>query len=86
VEKLVPPTRCAPRFDIERELVGYALADVVTVPARHVAESFRERGFPESRVFVNPFGVSTEVFTRLPLQQKPGRPFSRRVRGRCSKG
>jgi starch synthase len=36
------------------------------VPARHVAESFLERGFPAERLFVNPFGVSIDVFEPTP--------------------
>jgi len=51
-----------PRFDVDRELAGYDLADVVSVPAQHVADSFLERGFPAERLFVNPFGVSIDVF------------------------
>jgi starch synthase len=52
----------APHFDVDRELSGYEIADVVTVPAQHVADSFLERGFPEHRLFVNPFGVAIEIF------------------------
>ena len=55
-----------PRFDVDRELAGYDLADVVTVPAQHVADSFMERGFPEHRLFVNPFGVAIDVFQPTP--------------------
>jgi glycosyltransferase involved in cell wall biosynthesis len=52
--------------DVNRELAGYALADVITVPSRHVEESFLERGFPASKLFLNPFGVSLDAFRPTP--------------------
>jgi glycosyltransferase involved in cell wall biosynthesis len=60
-----------PAASVRRELAGYERADVVSVPARHVAESFLERGFPEERLFVNPFGVDLEVFQPTPAPARP---------------
>jgi glycosyltransferase involved in cell wall biosynthesis len=60
-----------PASGARRELAGYARADVVSVPARHVAESFLEQGFPEDRLFVNRFGVDLEVFQPTPPPAGP---------------
>jgi len=64
------PGRAAPspRWYVRRELAEYAEADFVTVPSRHVEESFVGRGFPASRIFRNALGVSLEEFpvTRAP--------------------
>jgi glycosyltransferase involved in cell wall biosynthesis len=38
----------------------------VTVPSTHVLESFLERGFPRDRLFLNPFGVTLDVFRPTP--------------------
>ena len=51
---------------VYRELLGYGLADYVTVPASHVVESFVERGFARDRIFHNPFGVTLDVFRATP--------------------
>lgn len=51
-----------PDYVVDRELAGYGLADVIGVPATHVADSFVERGFTPSRLFRNPFGARIDVF------------------------
>jgi len=48
---------------IKRELAAYAIADKVVIPSLQVRESFLDYGFPEDRLFVNPFGVDTSLFT-----------------------
>jgi glycosyltransferase involved in cell wall biosynthesis len=55
-------------FRYERELVSYALADTIVVPAPHVAATFYARGFSSEQIFVNPFGTALERFqpTRAP--------------------
>ncbi len=55
-----------PEWAIRRELVEYELADTVVVPARHVLRSFLERGYPEARLFRNPFGTSLSQFPPTP--------------------
>jgi len=47
---------------VRRELEGYALADRIVVPARHVVESFVERGVPSAKLLRNPYGVSLDMF------------------------
>lgn len=64
----VPPV---PEWAIRRSLEEYDLADRVVVPALHVLRSFTERGFPESRLLRNPYGVDLDMFpaTRASSQQ-----------------
>lgn len=58
---------------VDRELEGYALADRVVIPARHVEQSFVERGFPVEKLFRNPYGVDLSMFppTPAPLDRPP---------------
>lgn len=58
---------------IARELSGYAEADVITVLSGHAAESFLERGFDRSRLFVCPLGVDLSVFRSTPRPEGRGR-------------
>ncbi len=60
-------------FTVRRELEDYALADVIVVPARHVATSFTERGVPAVKLFRNPYGVDLTMFpaTVAPPPQPP---------------
>jgi glycosyltransferase involved in cell wall biosynthesis len=51
-----------PDFAVSRELRGYALADVISVPSQQVVDSFVERGFDRSRLYLNPFGVDLVDF------------------------
>ncbi|HEY7975204.1 MAG TPA: glycosyltransferase family 4 protein, partial [Ktedonobacterales bacterium] len=52
------------RSAIDRELAGYALADRIVVPSRHVVENFER--YPEARakLFRNPYGVDLAMFPR----------------------
>lgn len=45
----------------------YDVADVVSIPARHVKESFLKQGIPAMKLFTNPYGVNIDMFppTRL---------------------
>jgi glycosyltransferase involved in cell wall biosynthesis len=47
---------------IARELAGYQLADRIVVPSRHVAESFAHDPESAPKLFVNPYGVSLDMF------------------------
>jgi glycosyltransferase involved in cell wall biosynthesis len=58
----IPKADKVPKFAIKRELSGYKVADMVTVPSTHVETSFIEHGFPERRLFRNPYGVDLNVF------------------------
>jgi glycosyltransferase involved in cell wall biosynthesis len=53
---------------IARELAGYALADRIVVPSRHVEESFRRDSAAHAKLFVNPYGVDLEMFPNTKRQ------------------
>lgn len=54
------------RFEVIREQEGYELADVISVPSRHVVQSFLERGVFAERLFRNPYGVDLDMFPPTP--------------------
>ncbi|HUS14292.1 MAG TPA: glycosyltransferase family 4 protein [Chloroflexia bacterium] len=60
------PAVSVPDYYVDRELQGYALADRVVIPARHVEQSFVERGFPAEKLFRNPYGVDLSMFPPTP--------------------
>jgi glycosyltransferase involved in cell wall biosynthesis len=49
-------------FVVERELIGYEIADFISVPSRHVFESFREYGVPAGKLLLNPYGCDLSMF------------------------
>ncbi|MEX2450267.1 MAG: glycosyltransferase family 4 protein [Rhodospirillales bacterium] len=49
---------------IEREMAEYDAVDAISVPTRYAARTFTERGVPEDKVFVNPYGVELSRFFR----------------------
>ncbi len=51
-----------PEFNIKRDLAGYQIADYIAVASKHVKESFLLHGFPEDKLFVNPYGVDLTMF------------------------
>jgi starch synthase len=55
-------TNPVPEWCVYRELAGYGLADLVSVPSSHVMDSFIEYGFPADRMFLNPFGTGLDQF------------------------
>jgi alpha-maltose-1-phosphate synthase len=52
-----------PRLTVERELLEYELSDRVFVPSRFVHRSFIARDFPETKLFLNGFGVDVSRFS-----------------------
>jgi glycosyltransferase involved in cell wall biosynthesis len=62
----LPKARQVSDFDVERELIDYEQADVVSVLARHCEQSFVERGFPRDRIVRNPLGVDLNTFAPTP--------------------
>jgi len=44
---------------IAKELIEYNEADYISVPSNFVRNSFLKYGFPESKLFMNPYGVSS---------------------------
>lgn len=63
IKRVSPNAQSVPDYAVCMHKASTELADVVVVPARHAAESFIERGFPEARLFRNPYGVDLSMFT-----------------------
>ena len=65
--------RGIPAEIVERELAEYEAADFVSVPTRFVASTFVDHGIPDSRLFVNPYGVDAARFAcpARPARSKP---------------
>lgn len=51
-----------PYWHIPREIEDYDLADYVAVASQHVVRSMLKYGYPESKLFVNPYGVDLSMF------------------------
>jgi glycosyltransferase involved in cell wall biosynthesis len=62
------------RRAIERELAGYALADMIAVPSRHVARSFGRDAAALAKLKVNPYGVDLSRFPLLPSRASTESP------------
>lgn len=60
--RAMPGGAGADPFSIPRELDGYAIADVISIPSRHVAESFLAEGIEEQQLMVNPYGCDLAMF------------------------
>jgi len=62
----MPGGEGADAFSIPRELASYELADFISVPSRHAAESFLAAGVPERKLLVNPYGCDLTMFPPTP--------------------
>ncbi len=57
---------------MERELMEYELADVVSIPSSFVKRTFLHNGFTAEKLFVNAYGANLRYFT---YQPQPHQPF-----------
>ncbi len=71
----VPGAERPSPFAIRRELAGYALADRVVIPSRHVVESFCRDKATYGKLFYNPYGVDLTMFP-LCAKNAPAEPTS----------
>ncbi|MDE1191340.1 MAG: glycosyltransferase family 4 protein [Arachidicoccus sp.] len=51
-----------PDIHVKRDLEGYNIADYISIASEHVKNSFIAHNYPESRLFVNPYGTSLSHF------------------------
>lgn len=51
-----------PRFNLERELRSYNMADYISIASNHVRESFVKHGFTDDKLFQNPYGTDLSMF------------------------
>jgi starch synthase len=57
---------------VRRELAGYAMADRIVVPSRHVAESFMVISGLYAKLFRNPYGVNLDMFPARSMRDIEG--------------
>jgi starch synthase len=67
----LPVASKVPDIDVEREEIGYQLADVIVLGSRHCVESFTERGFSNEKLFRNPYGVDLSMFAATDVPTGP---------------
>ena len=48
-----------------KDLVEYELVDYISIPSSFVKRTFIERGIPEEKLIVNPYGVDLEQFKQI---------------------
>lgn len=51
-----------PLANVKRELKGYEIADYIAIATQHVKDSFLNHHYPESKLFINPYGVDLSMF------------------------
>lgn len=51
---------------MNRELQQYDVCDYISIPAKHVKDSFLKHGIPDSKLIVNPYGVDLSQFHPTP--------------------
>jgi len=77
LDRIATATRGAasvPQWAVARELAEYEIADVISVPARHVERSFVERGVTAGKLFRNPYGVDLDMFPATPARPPQAPP------------
>lgn len=55
-------TKAIPKCNIRQNLEAYKLADYISVPSQHAFDSFLLHGYPEKKLFRNPYGVDLSMF------------------------
>lgn len=66
------PVEAPDACTVERELEEYRTGDYVAVGSEFAARTFREKGFPEHRLIVNPYGVDLGRFRPAPRPARSG--------------
>jgi starch synthase len=62
IHSVNPEAGVVKALTVQRELQGYALADIVMVPSRYAAKTFTDRGFSKERLYINNYGTDLSVF------------------------
>jgi glycosyltransferase involved in cell wall biosynthesis len=53
---------------VDREEIEYELADYISIPSLYVFNSFKKNKIPDSKLFLNPYGVDLSQFKRSPVK------------------
>ena len=51
-----------PKYALKRDLVGYQLADYISIASEHVKQSFVKHSISDEKLLVNPYGVDLSQF------------------------
>jgi glycosyltransferase involved in cell wall biosynthesis len=57
------------KYFIDRSLIGYQIADYISIPSSHVKDSFIINGIESSKLLVNPYGVDLTMFPPTKLDE-----------------
>lgn len=49
-------------YFVNRSITGYNSVDYISIPSKHVKESFQKHGFCSNKLLMNPYGVDFSVF------------------------
>jgi alpha-maltose-1-phosphate synthase len=80
---VIPGAERPTTLTVDRELAGYALADKIVIPSKHVDDSFRIDACAHRKLFRNPYGVDLKMFPQR-LARLPNNPFTLLFVGRWS--
>lgn len=61
---------------IKKELLEYMEADYISVPSYFVKKTFTDKGIPEEKIFVNPYGASKFFSTKSKEFNKKNKKFT----------
>ena len=59
----LPQSEIASPAEIDYDLEEYQIADRICIPSRFVFNTFLEKGIPEDRLFINPYGVDFDFWS-----------------------
>jgi hypothetical protein len=59
-----------PRYFIDKALRGYEICDYISIPSKHVEESFLREGISQSKIIRNLYGVDLNMFRPTKLDSE----------------
>lgn len=62
--------------EIAYDLLEYEIADVICVPSNFVLQSFIEKGVPQDKLFLNPYGADYDFWSAIDRQRFGNQPFT----------
>ncbi len=64
------------KLELEYDVKEYAAADFICVPSRFVFDTFLEMGVPQNKIFLNPYGVDHEFWSKCDTSNRFSEPFT----------
>jgi starch synthase len=62
--------------DLEYDIAEYTMADRICIPSRFVFNTFLEMGVPESKLFLNPYGVDFDFWSHCDSNIRQNEPLT----------